>query len=200
MNGTLSPTVSPVPSAAPSETPKPVTIPATQDAMLRGGEFANYRFGKDPFLALRGNRRKVILEFDLSSARPNYEYQYTLQFFVTFVDANEQRSVTASYITQQDYEWSEFDINWNNFGEPSMTEIGWFSIFKSDAQSLVEIPIGNLFNSTVANNRFILVLENDSAETGGDKFDFRSTEFADAFQGMPDTPPTLVGVPQFDEE
>ena len=82
-----------------------------------------------------------------------------------------------------------------------MEEVGWFSIFNSDKESLVEIPIGDLFNSTVNGNKFILVLQNHgTVDTGGDKFDFRSTEFAESFPGMPDTPPTLKAVPQFEED
>jgi len=193
MNGTKSPTISP------SVTPKDTIMLATQDAMIRGGEFSNYRHGKDPFVSLYGTQRKVLLEFDLSGplSHPNFDYLYTLQFYVTFVSRGEQRSVTASYITQADYGWNEDWITWNTFGTPNTTEIGWFSIFNTDEESLVQIPLGSLRNSTVKGDKLILVLENSSRETssgGGDKFDFRSSEF----QGMPDTPPTLFGVPQLE--
>ena len=167
--------------------------------MIRGNEFSNYRYGKDPFIAMQGAQRKAIIEFDLGDTYPNFDYQYTLQIYVTYVANNVQRSVTASYVTQQDFEWDEETVTWSNFGEPPTKEIGWFSIFDTDEESSVRIPIGNLFNSTVNGNRFILVLTNDSPDSGGDKFDFRSTEFADTFEGMPDTPPTLFAVPQFDE-
>lgn len=189
------------PSSAPTETPKTVIIPASQDAMVRAGEFSDNRYGKDPFIAMQGQRRKAIIEFDLSSEiQPSFEYQYYLQFFVTYVASNNARAVTASYITQQDYTWDEETISWNSMGEPTEEEIGWFSIFKNDENKMVEIPIGNLFNSTVSGNRFILTLTNSAIDTGGDKFDFRSTEFSERFDSLSDSPPTLKAVPQLEEE
>lgn len=168
--------------------------------MVRGGEFSNNRYGKDPFIAMQGQRRKAIIEFDLSEAKPSFEYQYYLQFFVTFVASQNARAVTASYITQRDYTWDEETISWNSMGEPTEEEIGWFSIFKNDENKMVEIPIGNRFNSTVSGNRFILILTNSAIDTGGDKFDFRSTEFAERFDSLSDSPPTLKAVPQLEEE
>ena len=169
-------------------------MPVTMDAMLRGGEYSNSRYGRDPFLTLH-DERKVILEFDLSAANPDVVYEYTLQFFVTFVAENEVRSVTVSHVTQQDYVWSDSDVTWDIFGSPSAEEIGWFSIFRDDTETLVNIPLGMLTNSTVSANRLILVLESRAEESGRDKFDFRSKEFGEEFPGMIDTPPTLTGVP-----
>ena len=184
---------------SPSATPPTITVPVSQDAMLRGGEFSNNRYGRDPFVTMH-DERKAILEFDLSPANPNVVYAYTLQFFVTFVAENEVRSVTASHVTQQDYVWSDFDITWDNFGEPTLEEIGWFSIFRDDAESVLEIPLGKLTNSTVSGNRLILVLETRAEESGRDKFDFASREYAEEFPGMLDRPPTLIGVPVATEE
>ena len=48
--------------------------------------------------------------------------------------------------------------------------------------------------------QFNIASGGQSVDTGGDKFDFRSTEFAESFPGMPDTPPTLKAVPQFEED
>ncbi len=141
------------------------------------------------------DERKAILEFDLSAANPNVVYEYTLQFFVTYVAENDVRSVTASHITQQDYVWSDFDITWDNFGSPTVEEIGWFSIFRDDSESLVVIPLGKLANSTIIGNRLILVLETRAEESGRDKFDFCAKEYSESFQGMLDRPPTLIGVP-----
>lgn len=141
--------------------------------MLRGGEFSNNRYGRDPFVTLR-DERKAILEFDLSKANPNVVYEYTLQFFVTFVAKNNVRADTASHITQQDYTWSDVDVMWNNFGTPALEEIGWFSIFRDDSESLVVIPLGMLENSTIIGNRLILILETRAEESGEDKFDFCS--------------------------
>ena len=39
-----------------------------------------------------------------------------------------------------------------------------------------------------------------SIDTGGDKFDFRSTEFSERFDSLSDSPPTLKAVPQLEEE
>jgi len=41
----------------------------------------------------------------------------------------------------------------------------------------------------------ILVLETRAEESGRDKFDFASREYAEEFPGMLDRPPTLIGVP-----
>lgn len=179
---------------SPSATPPPIILPVSQDAMLRGGEFSSSRYGRDPFVTLH-DERKAILEFDLSAANPNVVYEYTLQFFVTYVAENDVRSVTASHITQQDYVWSDFDITWDNFGSPTVEEIGWFSIFRDDSESLVVIPLGKLANSTIIGNRLILVLETRAEESGRDKFDFCAKEYSESFQGMLDRPPTLIGVP-----
>jgi len=190
LNGTASPTI------PPSTTPQELTIPVSQDATLRGGDFAKRAFGRDPFNTLRGSRRKTILEFDLSETRPNFEYEYKLQLFITYVAQTEQRSVAVSYITQ-DYEWNEEYVTWDSFGIPLEQEIGWFSIFNTDSETLVEIPLGKKLNSTVNNGKLILILQNvGDVTTGGDKFDFRSKEFATVFPGVADTPPTLIGVPQ----
>ena len=111
-------------------------VPVTQDAMLRGGENSDNQYGKDPFVALTGLERKAILEFDLGTTtelRPNVYYEYTLQMFVSYVAENDQRSVTASCIApQENYQWDEFDISWNSFGEPIVNEIGWFTIYVDD--------------------------------------------------------------------
>ena len=179
---------------SPSATPPPIIVPVSQDAMLRGGEFSNTRYGRDPFVTLH-DERKAILEFDLSEANPNVVYEYTLQFFVTFVAENDVRAVTASHITQQDYTWSDVDVTWNNIGTPALEEIGWFSIFRDDSESLVVIPLGKLENSTIIGNRLILILETRAEESGEDKFDFCSKEYSVNFQGMLDRPPTLIGVP-----
>lgn len=152
-------------------------------------------------MSIQGTGRKAILEFDLSDANPNFEYQYTLQLYITFVAQNEQRSVTASYVTQPGFSWDESRVTYNNFGTPETQHIGWFSIFQEDSESLVEIPLGNLYNSTFGNGgRVTLLLENESTQNGGDKIDFRSREFGNAFPGvMVDKPPTLIGVPVKDE-
>ncbi|KAL3757083.1 hypothetical protein ACHAWU_002922 [Discostella pseudostelligera] len=193
-NGSVSPT------ASPTTTPEDVMIPVSQDAMLRGGEYSDNQYGKDPFVALTGLERKAILEFDLGTTtelRPNVYYEYTLQMFVSYVAENDQRSVTASCIApQENYQWDEFDISWNSFGEPIVNEIGWFTIYVDDMETLVSIPLGSLSNCTTDdNNKFILVLEIEDSDQEGDKFDFRSREYDEVFPGMVETPPVLIGVP-----
>jgi hypothetical protein len=170
--------------------------------MIRGGEYSNSRYGLDPFVALTGLERKALLEFDLSTpdARPNVEYEYTLQMYVSYVAENDQRSVTASCIApQEDYLWDEFDISWNSYGSPLVYEIGWFTIFLDDMESLVSIPLGSLSNCTSSsvdsNKKLILVMEIEDSDGMGDKFDFRSREYGEVFQGMVKTPPVLIGVP-----
>ena len=128
--------------------------------------------------------------------RPNVEYEYKLQLFITYVAQTEQRSVAVSYITQ-DYEWNEEYVTWDSFGIPLEQEIGWFSIFNTDSETLVEILLGKKLDSTVNNGKLILILQNvGDVMTGGDKFGFRSKEFATVFPGVADTPPMLIGVPQ----
>jgi hypothetical protein len=217
-NGTVSP------SASPTTTPDDIILPVIQDAMIRGGEYANSRYGKDPFVALTGLERKAILEFDLgagdsatdSSLRPNVEYEYTLQMYVSYVAENEndQRSVTASCISpEEEYTWDEMDISWNTFGSPQVNEIGWFTIYIDDMDTLVSIPLGSLSNCTTTtsslnddddddttNNiskKFILVMEIEDVASDGrrDKFDFRSREYGEFFQGTIETPPVLIAVP-----
>jgi hypothetical protein len=192
-NGSVSPT------ASPTTTPEDVMIPVTQDAMLRGGEYSDNHYGKDPFVALTGLERKAILEFDLgiTELRPNVYYEYTLQMFVSYVAENDQRSVTASCIAPQDnYQWDEFDISWNSFGEPTVNEIGCFTIYVEDTETLVSIPLGSLSHCTTENNKkFILVLKIEDSDQEGDKFDFRSREYDEVFPGMIETPPVLIGVP-----
>ena len=189
-NGTTSPT------ASPSTAPEDIVARVSQDAMLRGGEYSDYRYGKDPFVALTGPDRKALLEFDLAEARPNVEYEYTLQLYVTYVAEEDQRSVTVTCIVEEDYSWSDFDVSWNSFGEPAVNDIGWFTIFADDVESLVSIPLGSLANCTAnADKKLILVLEIEDSDGRGDKFDFRSVEYSEAFPGMVDTPPMLIGVP-----
>eukprot|EP00581_Thalassiosira_minuscula_P025348 CAMPEP_0184429518 /NCGR_PEP_ID=MMETSP0738-20130409/241415_1 /TAXON_ID=385413 /ORGANISM="Thalassiosira miniscula, Strain CCMP1093" /LENGTH=72 /DNA_ID=CAMNT_0026793781 /DNA_START=26 /DNA_END=244 /DNA_ORIENTATION=- len=64
--------------------------------------------------------------------------------------------------------------------------------------SLLEIPLGQL-DSAANDGKIILVLENLAADNaGGDKFDFRSRQFASFFaedSSVPDTPPKLICVP-----
>lgn len=169
--------------------------------MIRGGEYSNSRYGLDPFVALTGLERKALLEFDLSTAnlRPNVEYEYTLLLFVSYVAENDQRWVTASCIApQMKYTWDEFDISWNTYGSPPVNEIGWFTIFLDDMESLVSIPLGSLTNCTSSDadrNKFTLVMEIEDSNGRGDKFDFRSREYGDIFPGMVETPPVLIGMP-----
>ncbi len=153
-------------------------------------------------MALTGLERKALLQFDLSTAdvRPNVEYEYTLQLYVSYVAANDQRSVTASCIApQENYNWDEFDISWNSYGSPPVFKIGWFTIFLDDMESLVSIPLGSLSNCTSSSadssKKIILVMEIEDSDGRGDKFDFRSREYGEVFQGMVDTPPVLIGVP-----
>lgn len=182
-------------TSSPSASPPSIIIPVTQDAMIRDGDFADSSFGKDPYMALHDGR-KVILEFDLSTtADPSIEYEYSLQIFVTYVAENEVRSIISSCIWEQDFGWNDDDITWDNFGTPTVNEVGWFEIFREDEESLVNVPLGKLDNCTISDNRIILLLESLPEESGLDKFDFRSKEYAQDFPGMTDTPPTLVVVP-----
>ena len=84
---------------------------------------------------------------------------------------------------------------------PKTAPIGWFSIFNTDSKTRVEILLGRLPNN--ADGKIMLVLENIGAEgedMEGSKFDFRSGEFGSEFpQVVGPAPPTLIGVPQFDE-
>ena len=208
------PTVSPTwngtqpPTESPSTTPEDLVIVASQDATIRGGDFDDDPLGEDPFLTLRGPLRKSILEFDLSSLRPSFDYAFTLKIFIAFVSFNEQRSVTASYVSEEG--WAGFDeetVTWNNFGAPNTTEIGWFSIFQSDEDTSVDIPLGSLPTSS---DKLTIILEiqedadadPDAAPGGpGDKFDFRSREFAEWAEQpeAADTAPTLLAEPELDE-
>ena len=183
-------------TVSPSASPPSIIIPVTQDAMIRDGDFADSSFGKDPYMALHDGR-KVILEFDLSTTMvdPTIDYEYSLQIFVTYVAENEVRSIISSCIWEQDFTWSDEDITWDNFATPTINEVGWFEIFREDEESLVNVPLGKLDNCTISDNRIILLLESLPEESGLDKFDFRSKEYAQDFPGMSDTPPTLVGIP-----
>jgi hypothetical protein len=183
-------------TVSPSASAPSIIIPVTQDAMIRDGDFADSSFGKDPYMALHDGR-KVILEFDLSTTMvdPTIDYEYSLQIFVTYVAENEVRSIISSCIWEQDFTWSDEDITWDNFATPTINEVGWFEIFREDEESLVNVPLGKLDNCTISDNRIILLLESLPEESGLDKFDFRSKEYAQDFPGMSDTPPTLVGIP-----
>lgn len=165
--------------------------------MIRGGSQSQRRYGTDSFLSTRGAKRKVVLEFDLGGLRPNFPYAFTLQLYITYVAAAVQRSVLVSYVNDTDFEWDESSVTWDNFGLPETQEIGWFSIFNSDRDTLLEIPMGEL---PTAGGRLILILRNIGAEgtdMGDSKFDFRSREFGSAFPEEADAfPPTLIGVPQ----
>mmetsp|Transcript_23920 Transcript_23920/g.51744 ORF Transcript_23920/g.51744 Transcript_23920/m.51744 type:complete len:597 (-) Transcript_23920:282-2072(-) len=203
INGTQTPT------ASPSTLPQDITLIVSQDAMIRGNDQSNKRYGTDPFLALRGANRRVLLEFDLSPARPKFEYAYTLQLYITYVGSSEQRSVLASYVTAPDnFQWDESTVTWNSFfgvddplGMPETTEIGWFSIYNTDSDTRVEIQLGRLPSN--ADGKIILLLENigvEGEDMEGSKFDFRSGEFGSVYpQVVGPAPPTLIGVPQFDE-
>ncbi|KAL9182912.1 hypothetical protein ACHAXT_004191 [Thalassiosira profunda] len=208
------PTVSPTwngtqpPTESPSTTPEDLVIVASQDATIRGGDFDDDPLGEDPFLTLRGPLRKSILEFDLSSLRPSFDYAFTLKIFIAFVSFNEQRSVTASYVSEEG--WAGFDeetVTWNNFGAPNTTEIGWFSIFQSDEDTSVDIPLGSLPTSSDTLTIILEIQEDadadpDAAPGGpGDKFDFRSREFAEWAEQpeAADTAPTLLAEPELDE-
>ena len=171
--------------------------------MIRGGDSSNRRYGTDPFIALRGNSRKAVLEFDLSDVleRSNFDYAYTLRIFVSYVGEDEQRSVDAKYVNASNFEWDEESVTWNSFGEPAMEEIGWFSIYQSDSDTSVDIPLGSLPS---VNGKLILVLEildESTFDDDANKFDFRTKEFGSwAGPNAPqDTPPMLIAEPQFED-
>ena len=85
-----------------------------------------------------------------------------------------------------------------------MEEIGWFSIYQSDSDTSVDIPLGSLPS---VNGKVILVLEilddstSGSSNDNANKFDFRTKEFGSwAGPNAPqDTPPMLIAEPQFDD-
>ncbi|KAL7553069.1 hypothetical protein ACHAWF_016315 [Thalassiosira exigua] len=211
---TYSPTIGPTmngtfpPSASPTITPPDLVIPVAQDAMIHDGQFRNFRFGKDPFIALQGNRRKGVLEFDVSDTKPGFEYMYSLKLFVTYVGRSTSRPVLVSVVTTPGFAWDESTVSWNSFGEPETEAIGWFNVYNDDSETQVEVPIGDIPN----NGTIILVLENlvdadangiVNPQSGGgmeDKFDFRTREYASAFgvDAASANPPTLVAVPQLD--
>jgi hypothetical protein len=155
----------------------------------------------DPYLTLVGSR-KAILEFDLSDLRPNFVYEYTFKFYVSYVGTNEQRSVTASYVNETDFSFDEDDVTWDNFGKPSVASIGWFSIWTSDEDTSVEIPLGTL--PDVEDDKLILVLELLDLDDGGgggggssDKWDLCSKQYPDEFgSAEADKVSTLIATPQ----
>ncbi|KAL7548428.1 hypothetical protein ACHAWF_011715 [Thalassiosira exigua] len=198
-NGTRPPSVSPI------VPPPDLQIQVSQDAMLRGGEFQNISFGVDPTISLHGNRRKGVLEFDVSDTVPGFDYMYFLQLYITYVGASASRPVALSYVTTPGFTWDESTASWNSFGEPETEAIGWFNIYTSDSETLVEVPLGKIPSN---NGTFVLVLENlvdaDANETQSDgemedKFDFRTREYASAsgVDAASAKPPTLVAIPQF---
>jgi hypothetical protein len=93
---TDSPTTSP---------PEPVVIKAGKDAMLRNGRFSDSLFGYDPFIAMKSSTNpnwegKSILQFDLSDLSPDIDYSYELQLFITFVDSDDERTITIFQLTE----------------------------------------------------------------------------------------------------
>ena len=111
-----------------------------------------------------------------------------MQLYVTFVGSDEDRTVSVTCLSSP-VDWDEATVTWRNFGSPSMDNIGWFSIFDRDRDSLVEIALGSL---PVVNGKITLVMGMSQWGSGPEKFDFRSVNFGA-------TPPALKASPVLEE-
>ena len=177
-----------VPSASPTVAPKPVVMPATQDATIRGGGFRDTRFGLEPFIANVGDpNRLALLEFDASGLLPGVEYFFSLQLYVSFVGADQERAVTVNRLDSA-VEWNEATVTWSSFGNPDLADVGWFSIFDTDEDTLVEIAMGSLPS---LDGKITLVMGMPTQSNGPEKFDFRSANF----DGDEGSFPTLTATP-----
>lgn len=99
------PTRAPSTDSPTTSPPEPVEIKVGRDAMLRNGRYSDSLFGYDPFIAMKSSTNpdwegKSILQFDLSDLSPDVDYSYELKLFITFVDSDDERTITVFQLTE----------------------------------------------------------------------------------------------------
>ncbi len=127
------------------------TIPVSEDAFIRSGNFADLNYGTEPLLEIKdvddhkstNYDRAALLKFDFSSLPINKINQASLHFYVNqeVTDAAVPKVPVSITGLLDDY-WSERTVNWNNqpaqsendsyIGQLNITHKGWYSINISD--------------------------------------------------------------------